>query len=105
MDGENLFDTFLIYFFKKNFMNILDFISNFRSKFWDKFFLNGGCYIFARILQKKFWGSIYSNINHVVLKKSWILYDITWIVKNDGKYSIIDPIEELRYRDFENFNH
>nr|DAR72262.1 MAG TPA: hypothetical protein [Caudoviricetes sp.] len=33
MDGENLFDIFLIYFFKKNFMNILDFISNFRLKF------------------------------------------------------------------------
>lgn len=84
-------------------MNILEFIKNFRIKFWKEFFLNWGCYIFARILQKNFWGSIYFNINHCVLKKSGILYDITWIIPNDENYSIIDPIEELRYRDFENF--
>lgn len=84
-------------------MHILDFISNFRAKFWSQFFLNWGCYIFARILQKNFGGTIYSNIDHCVLKKSWMLYDITGIVENDGNYSIIDPTEELRYKDFENF--
>ena len=88
-------------------MNIIDFIEDFRKKHGEYFFLNWGCYIFARILQVNFWGVIYSNIDHCVLKKDHEYYDITWRLnpRLSKGYIIIDELEETRYKKYENLTH
>ena len=69
---------------------------------YQDFFLNWGCYIFAKILQKKFWWEIYSNCDHCMCK-IWIVF---WDIR--GKhlwkwYNPIDKLEEQRYINYENF--
>lgn len=84
--------------------NIMSYIEDFRNRNWEYFFLHGGCYIFAKILQNKFWWHIFSNIDHCVLKKEWLYYDITGEVKDWRiKYSLIDPMQALRYTLLYNF--
>lgn len=86
--------------------DIIVFIADFRKHFGKKFFLHGGCYIFARILQVKFWWTIYSNQDHCVLNKSWLFFDITGNIPQNfwRPYSVIDPLEELRYKNYQNWN-
>lgn len=83
---------------------IMRFIKDFREKNWEYFFLHWWCYIFSSILRNKFWWVIYSNIDHCVLRKENIFYDITGEVKEwHIKYSTIDLQSELRYIKHENF--
>ena len=87
--------------------NILEYINKFREKNWEHFFLNGWCYIFARILQTKFGGILYSNIDHCVIRKDALFYDITGEVKQNYNipYSIMDSWHMNIYEKYENFNH
>jgi len=89
-------------------MDILEFIEDFRKKNWEYFFLNWGCYIFARILQVRYWGVIYSNIDHCILRKGSEYFDIkglrTHALILDLRYHPIDELEDSRYRAYSNFN-
>lgn len=86
---------------------MLEFIENFRKLNGEHFFLNGWCYIFARILQVKFWGVIYSNKDHCILRKEQDYFDITWMLDTREVYEkwfqIIDECEEARYKVYLNF--
>lgn len=84
---------------------MIEFIENFKKQHWEHFFLNGGCYIFARILQVRYGGVIYSNIDHCVLQKDNMYYDITWELnpRLNKWYIIIDELEEARYKKYQNF--
>lgn len=85
---------------------ITEFIENFREKNWDYFFFNWWCYIFARILKRKFWWDIYYNWDHVVLQFNKVLYDINWAVSYQtqlSNYIIIDEMSEKRFEDYQNF--
>jgi len=53
------------------------------------YYLNGGCYIFAKELQRYFDGKIYYLLNeyHIVIKINGKLYDASGNVSEKYKYS------------------
>lgn len=87
--------------------NILDYIDAFRAKHGEYFFLHGGCYIFARILQMKYGGQIYDNVDHCVLRKGVLFYDITGQVPQnlDMPFSLTDERTHRLYETYGNWNH
>ena len=89
-------------------MEIEDFIEKYKKKDLIYFFNNWGCYMFARMLQVNYGGVIYSNIDHCKLKLGSFYYDINGEIFNsqalDEWYIPIDALEEIRYKNYENFN-
>lgn len=91
----------------ENTQNIVEYIAAFREKHGEYFFLHGGCYIFARILQMRFGGQVYDNVDHCVLRKDCLFYDITGEVKQnyDLPYTLSDDRTHRLYEKYENWNH
>lgn len=86
-------------------MNIEQYIDKFREENWIYPWKNNFCYVFARVLQVKFWGVVYSNIDHCKLKIWDYMYDIDWKNEYDpvNLYTVIDEHQEARYKTYENF--
>ncbi len=97
---------------------ILEFIDSYKNKHAktpeeikavESVFLNGGCYVFAKILWINFWAIPYDFKGHIIARHGDKFYDITGEVKLNmiiGK-GVFPILEEPRifnlYESFDNF--